>query len=106
MTFSHLIRNHPSVLDIGAGWMPTILSDEQELNFVMENQRGLRNSQSFWIGRAINVSEHIDFPNHIPYQDAVFASTQETINNDFQLSPGNDALLLHGVLCENGWYLA
>ena len=38
----------------------------------------------------------------------VFVSTQQGLINDndnFQLTSGNDTLLLHGVLCENGWYL-
>ena len=38
----------------------------------------------------------------------VYVSTQQNGTNDndnFQLTSGDDTLLLHGVLCENGWYL-
>ena len=122
--------------------MPTILCSEAEFNFIMENQRGLSNSQSYSIGGATRAIGNIDYIHYVPYQIAggeniyhipvvfdgfctlpsiiskncpicsgapVFVSTQQGLINDndnFQLTSGNDTLLLHGVLFENGLYLA
>ena len=38
----------------------------------------------------------------------VYVSTQQVgiyDNGNFQLKSGNEALTLHGILCENGWYV-
>ena len=47
--------------------MPTILSSEAEFNFIMENQRGLSNIQSYSIGGETRAMGNIDFIHYVPY---------------------------------------
>ena len=54
--------------EIGSGWIPTILSDESELDFVVESQRALSNNQSYWIGGSAQTTGDIDFFHYFPYQ--------------------------------------
>ena len=54
--------------EIGSGWIPAILIDAVEHDFVVESQMVLSNNQSYWIGGSALTTGDIDFFHYFPYQ--------------------------------------
>ena len=54
--------------EIGPGWIPAIIISETEYKFIVENQKVLPNSHSYWIGGATRTIGKIEYLHYLPYQ--------------------------------------
>ena len=57
-----------SFLEIGSGWIPAMVTSETEYHFLVEHQKGLNNSQSYWIGGSTRAQGNIMFSYYLPYE--------------------------------------
>ena len=57
------------ISEIGDGWTPTTINSEAELDFIREEQKGLSNVATYWIGGRSNSTGGIEFSNYIPNQN-------------------------------------
>ena len=46
--------------DIGNGWIPALINDQTELDFIRESQRGLSNNHDYYIGGTTRGQREID----------------------------------------------
>ena len=54
--------------EIGPGWIPAIITSEEEYEFIMEKQKDLTNAKSFWTGGATRTIGKIEYTHYLPYQ--------------------------------------
>ena len=47
--------------DIGNGWIPALINDQTELDFIRESQRGLSNNHDYYIGGTTQDKEKLTY---------------------------------------------
>ena len=68
-------------LEMGSGWIPAVINNRMEMNFIKQGQRGFSDSRSYWIGGKTNTNPG-DFFEYSAYIPEIFSSNEFDYSNN------------------------
>ena len=58
---------------MGEGWAPAVLNTREEMDFIIQGQKGFSDNRNYWIGGRTNVrGRSIDYSEYIPTEQLTF----------------------------------
>ena len=59
-------------LELGDGWFPAVMENENEFNFIREAQKFVTDSKSYWIGGSSDFLGPIKYYQYVPNEEGLY----------------------------------